>query len=204
MATPSATCSAFVTSALKNFVAPPSSLASASPFSALKSRIVTSAPPAASRRTVASPRPDAPPLTIAAAPLMSMGRQPRGRGFVGSSGGSRRGPARRTGQRQEHDRGVAGRDRASAGASGSRSSSNGGARVRRSSPRRPRRCPFSIARSARGSTRVARWPSSSRPVCPTRRSSTSSTQTATASSCASTSRRQRRFGAFDRENRGDT
>ena len=79
IATPSATCSALVTSALKNFVAPPSSLASASPFSALKSRIVTSAPPAANRRTVASPRPDAPPLTIAAAPLMSMGRQPKGR-----------------------------------------------------------------------------------------------------------------------------
>ena len=46
IATPSATCSAFVTSAVKNFVAPPSSLASASPFSALQSRIVTSAPPA--------------------------------------------------------------------------------------------------------------------------------------------------------------
>ena len=69
-ATASATCSASVTSHFTNFT--PSSSARASPFSALKSMMVTFAPAPCRRRTVASPRPEAPPLTIAAAPVMSM------------------------------------------------------------------------------------------------------------------------------------
>src|SRR5205823_397523 len=60
----------------------PSSAASASPFSALTSAIVTFAPPACSRRLVASPSPEAPPTTSAPAPSMFMAREPseRGRG----------------------------------------------------------------------------------------------------------------------------
>src|SRR4051812_14721204 len=51
---------------------PPMSPASAVARSAARSATTTSAPSAASRRAVASPRPDAPPKTIAVAPLMSM------------------------------------------------------------------------------------------------------------------------------------
>ena len=74
-ATASATCSASVTSHFTNFN--PSSRASASPFSMLKSTIVTCAPAACRRRAVASPSPEAPPLTIAAAPVASMAAQTR-------------------------------------------------------------------------------------------------------------------------------
>ena len=74
-ATASATCSASVTSHLTNFT--PSSLARASPLSVLKSMTVTTAPAPCRRRTVASPRPEAPPLTIAAAPFASMAAQIR-------------------------------------------------------------------------------------------------------------------------------
>ena len=54
----------------------PSSLASASPFSAFTSAIVTSAPRSCSARTVASPSPDAPPATIAACPSIRTARKP--------------------------------------------------------------------------------------------------------------------------------
>src|SRR5262245_25954660 len=74
-ATASATWSASVTSHLTNFT--PSSLAIASPRSALKSTMVTAAPAPCRRRTVASPSPEAPPLTIAAAPFTSMAAQIR-------------------------------------------------------------------------------------------------------------------------------
>ena len=91
-ATASATCSLSVTSALTNLT--PSSLARASPLSPLKSRIVTTAPAAFSRRAVASPSPDAPPVTIAAAPLMSMAGQDTERGATGPDGAGRRGRSR--------------------------------------------------------------------------------------------------------------
>ena len=54
---------------------PPISLARASPFSACRSRSATTtlAPREARWRAVASPRPDAPPVTIALMPLISMG-----------------------------------------------------------------------------------------------------------------------------------
>src|SRR5215831_3227287 len=48
----------------------PSSFASASPFSACRSAIATLAPFAASMRTVPSPRPDAPPVTMNVLPLI--------------------------------------------------------------------------------------------------------------------------------------
>ena len=51
---------------------PPTSLATASPFSGFMSTMTHRAPRAASRRTVASPRPEAPPVTIAEMPLRSM------------------------------------------------------------------------------------------------------------------------------------
>ncbi|SKW39763.1 Uncharacterised protein [Mycobacteroides abscessus subsp. abscessus] len=54
--------------------APPSSLARASPFSSWTSAMTTLAPCAASRRAVAAPRPEAPPVTIADTPLISMSR----------------------------------------------------------------------------------------------------------------------------------
>src|SRR5205823_9729041 len=60
-------CPSSVTSAGANWVARPSSLASAWPFSSSRSTIVTTAPRAVSRRTVASPSPDAPPVTSAPA-----------------------------------------------------------------------------------------------------------------------------------------
>ena len=44
----------------------------------LTSKIATLAPAAASARAVAAPRPDAPPVTIAACPLISMSSIPSG------------------------------------------------------------------------------------------------------------------------------
>src|SRR4051794_32925819 len=55
-----------VTSVRTKVVCPPSSLARACPRSSWRSRIVTAAPRAASARAVASPRPEAPPVTTAA------------------------------------------------------------------------------------------------------------------------------------------
>src|SRR5215217_4413509 len=52
---------------------PPSSSARALPRSALRSAMVTVAPAPARARAVASPSPEAPPETIAPAPLMSTG-----------------------------------------------------------------------------------------------------------------------------------
>src|SRR5918998_381836 len=52
---------------------PPSSSARALPRSAFRSAMVTVAPAPARARAVASPRPEAPPETIAPAPLMSTG-----------------------------------------------------------------------------------------------------------------------------------
>src|ERR1700722_128442 len=60
------TCSSSRTSQLTNST--PSSCASASPFSAFTSAIVTRAPRECRARTVASPSPEAPPVTIAALP----------------------------------------------------------------------------------------------------------------------------------------
>ncbi|MEY9614718.1 hypothetical protein ABIF21_007592 [Bradyrhizobium elkanii] len=64
LAKPASTCSSEVTSTLQN--TPPISLAMASPFSSLKSKIATFTPCAASAREVAAPRPEAPPVTTAA------------------------------------------------------------------------------------------------------------------------------------------
>ena len=64
------TWSASATSAWAN--TPPTSLATASPLSWFMSTTTTLAPRSASRRTVASPRPEAPPVTIAEMPLRSM------------------------------------------------------------------------------------------------------------------------------------
>ncbi|SKX65833.1 Uncharacterised protein [Mycobacteroides abscessus subsp. abscessus] len=50
---------------------PPTSLASSPPLSALRSATTTFAPLAANWRTTAAPMPDAPPVTIALAPLIS-------------------------------------------------------------------------------------------------------------------------------------
>src|SRR5271170_2392299 len=60
--------SSLVTSVLTNSARLPSSSASALPLSSARSAITTPRPSACSRRTVASPRPPAPPLTIAEAP----------------------------------------------------------------------------------------------------------------------------------------
>src|SRR5579871_3549410 len=65
-ATASSTCASSRTSQATKSAS--SSSPSARPFSALTSAIVTVAPRAISARTVASPRPDAPPTTIAAVP----------------------------------------------------------------------------------------------------------------------------------------
>src|SRR3954471_13815454 len=51
---------------------PPISAASASPLSACRSATTTTAPRAASRRAAAAPMPDAAPVTMALAPLISM------------------------------------------------------------------------------------------------------------------------------------
>src|SRR4051794_11629671 len=58
---------------------PPTSSARASPFSWLRSATTTLAPAAASWRATAAPIPDAPPVTMALAPLMSMRRSVVGR-----------------------------------------------------------------------------------------------------------------------------
>src|SRR3954464_2779966 len=55
-----------VTSVRTNVVCPPSSVASAFPRSSLRSSTVTATPAAVSARVVASPRPEAPPVTTAA------------------------------------------------------------------------------------------------------------------------------------------
>src|SRR2546428_3446127 len=85
------TWSASVTSAGANSAASPISSSRALPLSASRSRITARAPLPISRRTVASPSPEAPPVTTAAAPWMSMTRDYRGRTsvvtvFVGTSG----------------------------------------------------------------------------------------------------------------------
>src|SRR3954471_5567286 len=66
------TSSSSVTSALTKPAFAPSSSASAFPRSSLTSAIVITAPASCSRRTVASPRPDAPPTTSAALPSIRM------------------------------------------------------------------------------------------------------------------------------------
>ena len=63
-------CSVFVTST--GAKTPPISWASASPFSAFRSATTTLAPLAASWRATAAPMPEAPPVTMALAALMSM------------------------------------------------------------------------------------------------------------------------------------
>jgi hypothetical protein len=63
------TCSGFVTSTFTN--APPMSLATALPLSSWRSAMTTLAPREARRRAVASPRPEAPPVTIDEVPLRS-------------------------------------------------------------------------------------------------------------------------------------
>ena len=68
--TPASADAASPTSTLQKI--PPSSLAFFSPSSALRSKIATLAPLAASALAVAPPRPDAPPVTMAASPLTSM------------------------------------------------------------------------------------------------------------------------------------
>ena len=62
--------SVLVTSTLQ--YAPPISSASADPFSSCRSATTTLAPRDASTRAAAAPIPDAPPVTIALTPLMSM------------------------------------------------------------------------------------------------------------------------------------
>ena len=64
LAKAASTCSSDVTSTLQKM--PPSSFASASPCSALRSKSATFTPWPASRRAVAAPRPEAPPVTTAA------------------------------------------------------------------------------------------------------------------------------------------
>jgi len=66
------TLDSLVTSVWTNSTASPNSLTSASAFSFATSAITTFAPEAARRRTVCSPSPPAPPVTIADAPLISM------------------------------------------------------------------------------------------------------------------------------------
>ena len=71
LAKPASTLSSRVTSTWQN--RPPNSAAAASPASALRSKTATFAPASARARAVASPRPDAPPVTTAArVPSMRM------------------------------------------------------------------------------------------------------------------------------------
>ena len=63
------TCSSEVTSTLQN--TPPISPATFSPVVSLKSKMATLTPLAASAREVASPRPEAPPVTTAATEELS-------------------------------------------------------------------------------------------------------------------------------------
>src|SRR4051812_28573440 len=69
--------SVLVTSTVTNVAS--SSFASASPLSALMSAMTTRTPFWASKRAVAAPSPEAPPVTTAEVPLSSMGRQPSDR-----------------------------------------------------------------------------------------------------------------------------
>src|SRR4051812_29826835 len=62
-----------VTSVRTNVVWPPSSAASAFPRSSCRSSTVTATPAAARARVVASPRPEAPPVTTAATSRFFMG-----------------------------------------------------------------------------------------------------------------------------------
>ena len=71
----SCTDASSVTSVRTNVVCPPSSVARACPRSSLRSRIVTAAPLAASARVVASPSPEAPPVTTAATSKLFMARR---------------------------------------------------------------------------------------------------------------------------------
>jgi len=73
--TAASTCPSSLTSHRTKFARSPSSLARASPLSAFRSAIVTSAPPSCSARTVASPRPDAPPATSAPEPAIFIGAE---------------------------------------------------------------------------------------------------------------------------------
>ncbi len=70
------TAASSVTSACTKVAPGPSSAASASPFSALRSAIVTAAPAATSARAVASPSPEAPPATNALVPATSTAAHP--------------------------------------------------------------------------------------------------------------------------------
>jgi hypothetical protein len=65
--------SVLVTSTLQN--TPPISLASSVPLSSCRSATTTLAPFEARRRAVAAPMPEAPPVTIALTPLISMPRR---------------------------------------------------------------------------------------------------------------------------------
>ncbi len=69
LAKPASTSSSEVTLTLQN--TPPISLATASPLASFMSKIATLTPWAARARAVASPRPDAPPVTTAATLLSS-------------------------------------------------------------------------------------------------------------------------------------
>jgi hypothetical protein len=69
LAKPASTSSSLVTLTLQKM--PPMSLATASPFSSFMSKMATLAPLAASARAVASPRPDAPPVTTAGVLLLT-------------------------------------------------------------------------------------------------------------------------------------
>src|SRR6478672_1985960 len=91
--------SVLVTSTLQN--APPISSASAVPLSSWRSAMTTFAPLAASWRAVAAPMPDAPPVTIALAPVMSMApdvRQHHQRGPNAASSVGFEQPQRRPGE----------------------------------------------------------------------------------------------------------
>ena len=92
LVTASPTWPSSVTSQRTNVAPLPSSPASASPFSALRSAIGTRAPAWASARAVAAPNPDAPPATSAPAPSTSMAAHPIG--APTSDGASYREPVR--------------------------------------------------------------------------------------------------------------
>ena len=72
-ATAASTGSSSMTFASTKPARSPSSEASASPFSALRSAITTDAPRPCSARDVAAPSPEAPPKTSALRPSKSMG-----------------------------------------------------------------------------------------------------------------------------------
>ncbi len=72
-ATAASTGSGSITFASTNRARSPSSEASASPFSALRSAITIEAPRSWSARDVAAPSPEAPPKTSALCPSISIG-----------------------------------------------------------------------------------------------------------------------------------